>query len=113
MLPRRLIAWLLALIVPLTMTLVAAQASRAATTSPPAAVADATPGCHQPAAPAPTKAPQCRPECPLACAPIQPDRSAVAAPIRPYARLHFDLSSDGLHGRDLQPELPPPRTRLA
>jgi hypothetical protein len=108
---RSVIAGLLAVLVPLALSLLTFDAARAALAPAPAVMAASSPmsGCQQPAHPLPAKAPDCNPACPLVCAPLVAAGAGLAAPIRPYARLHYDQALSGLEGRALEPELPPPR----
>lgn len=109
---RRLVTWLVLMLAPLALGLASLSAARAAPRHEMAAMAQ-MPGCPDEGAPQPAKAPACGVDCPLVCAPVSPGRSTLDAPIRHYARLRYDLALDGLEGRALEPELPPPRAAQA
>ena len=110
---RDFITWLAALIVPVALALMTLDAARAG--PPPvasamaAAAAAGMADCRHEGMPGPAKVPACGPDCPLICAPPGARPSALEARIRPQARLHYDLALQGLEGRALEPELPPPR----
>jgi hypothetical protein len=105
---RRLVTFLITLLVPLALGMLTLGASRAAP-SAGVAVSSNMGNCHDQGGPMPAKGADCQTDCPLVCSPIGPGRVALDAPIRPYTRLHYDLDLHGLVGRALKPELPPPR----
>ena len=105
---RRLLTWLVLMLAPLALGFSALGAVRAAPRHDMAAMSHLS-GCPDQGAPQPAKAPVCGVDCPLVCAPLSPGGSTLDAPIRHYARLHYDLVLDGLEGRAPEPELPPPR----
>jgi hypothetical protein len=110
---RPLLTWVLALLSPLAMACMTFSLASAAAAQPAASAS--TPSCHgepgdghagrdeAPASP-------CRPDCPLACAPISLGHVAVDEPLRLFARLRYDPPPADLRGRAPEPELPPPRT---
>ena len=105
---RRLVTYLVTLLVPLALGLLVG--ASCAAPSPSAAFPAHMSGCpDQGGGPMPAKGVDCRMDCPLVCSPIRPDRLALDAPIRPYTRLQYDLALHGLVGRAPEPELPPPR----
>jgi hypothetical protein len=109
---RRLVTWLVLVLAPLALGLSALGATRAAPRHDMAAMSHMS-GCPDQGAPQPAKAPACGVDCPLICTPVSPGRSTIEARIRNYARLRYDLALDGLEGRALEPELPPPRAAHA
>ena len=109
---RRLVTWLVLMLAPLALGWSALGAARAAPRQDMAVMSHMF-GCPDKGAPQPAKAPACGADCPLICAPLSPGRSTLDARIRHYARLRYELALDGLEGRALEPELPPPRAAHA